>query len=88
MLRFCLCLVLFVSVGVLAQTPSQPETSAEPSPQVEAQSPLGAGLGAPTLAVLGVLAVLLGTTVTTTQCLDDTSCGGGPFITATATGTR
>ena len=87
MLRFCLCLLLFVSLGVLAQTQSEPETTTEPSPQVEAQSPLGAGLAVPTVAVLGVLAVLLGTTVTT-QCLDDTSCGGGPPITATTTGTR
>ena len=89
MFRFGLSLLVVLTLHgtVLAQTPSEPEATPEPSPQVESQGPLGAGLAVPTVAVLGVLAVLLGTTVTT-QCLDDTSCGGGPPITATTTGTR
>jgi len=76
MLRFCLSLLLIVALSwdgaVLAQTPSKSESNAEPSPaaqttpgNVEAENSLGAGLSAPTLAVLGVVGVvLLGMTTT------------------------
>ena len=89
MFRFGLSLLLVLTLHgtVLAQTPSESETSTEPTPQIEPANPLGAGLAVPTVAVLGVLAVLLGTTVTQ-SCFDDTTCGGGPPITATTTGTR
>lgn len=89
MFRFCLSLLLALTLHgtVLAQTPSEPATSTAPTPQTEPENPLGAGLAAPTVAVLGVLAVLLGTTVAQ-SCSFDTSCGGGPPITATTTGTR
>jgi hypothetical protein len=98
MFRFCLSLLLVVALSwdgtVLAQTPSESESSAEPSPAaqttpggVESDNSLGAGLSAPTLAVLAVLGVvLLGTTVTV-NCNDSVGCGGPSPIT-TATGTR
>jgi len=87
MFRFCLSVFLVLALScqgaALAQT-NEPDTSTAPNPPVEAESPLGAGLAVPTLAVLGVLGVLLTTTVSQ-QCLDDAGCGGGPPITATAT---
>jgi hypothetical protein len=95
MFRFCLSGLLVLALSwqgtVLAQTPGDPDATAPAeavSASVESGSPLGAGLAIPTVAVLTVLAVLLGTTVTQECNLDSAGCGGPTPITATATGTR
>jgi len=94
MFRFCLSGLLVLALSwhgtVVAQTPSDSDATAlaQAGPaNVESGSPLGAGLAIPTVAVLTVLAVVLGTTVTQ-ECLDSAGCGGPTPITATATGTR
>src|SRR4051812_11179661 len=91
-------LILAWHGAVPAQTPTAPPASEAPNTPAEqapveapATSALGPGLSVPTLAILGVIAVIALTTVTTTQCFDrGDSCGGtipAP-ATATATGTR